>query len=144
MDDNARAGSDPGASCEEGPVPGEVRFQRCDWCFSVLLKPRLLCSACGSPDLTWQRSAGLGTVVGSRQIRRKGHSPLTAALVRLDEGFEMEGQVLSATPAIVPEGARVRFGLLGHGASARPVFRLVDGENWWHGLRRSGPGRSPR
>ncbi|WP_377267449.1 Zn-ribbon domain-containing OB-fold protein [Peterkaempfera sp. SMS 1(5)a] len=139
MDDSSldiTADTEPGTFYSEGLALGELRFQRCDWCSTSLLRPRLLCAVCGSTELTWQRSTGRGRVVGSRQAPRKGHSPLTAVLVELDEGFSMESRLVSSTPAIVPVGARVRFGLVGEGAGARPVFRLED-TDWRYGRRRT-------
>jgi uncharacterized protein len=41
---------------------GELRIQRCDRCSAWRHLPRARCPECHSPDLSWQRVSGRGTV----------------------------------------------------------------------------------
>lgn len=79
----------------EGAKNGELKYQTCDACDEVVFTPRLHCTKCGSGDLTWRTSQGLGSVYTYsvvRQNRIPGFAEMGAyavAYVDLDEGFRV-------------------------------------------------------
>ncbi|MGW4205349.1 Zn-ribbon domain-containing OB-fold protein, partial [Streptomyces sp. NPDC004726] len=71
----------------------ELRFQRCAWCSTVVLRASLLCPACGSTELRWVRSEGRGTVC-TVEVRRDGHRHRMVSVVDLGEGVRMRATVV--------------------------------------------------
>ena len=71
-------------------APSPLHFQRCAGCRALLAYPRVLCPACGSRDLAWERSAGRGVVYSATVVhgREGSHGIL---LVDLDEGVRVMG-----------------------------------------------------
>ncbi len=68
--------------------PSPLHFQRCDGCGALLGYPRVLCPGCGSRELSWQESAGHGTVYSATVVHgRDGSHGL--CLVDLDEGVRV-------------------------------------------------------
>jgi uncharacterized OB-fold protein len=68
--------------------PSPLHFQRCGGCGALLAYPRVLCPACGSRDLRWERSAGRGRVYSATTVHgREGAHGL--CLVDLDEGVRV-------------------------------------------------------
>ncbi|MGN6576471.1 MAG: Zn-ribbon domain-containing OB-fold protein [Nocardioides sp.] len=90
---------------DEGIANGELRFQRCRSCETVIFYPRVLCPGCGSPDLAWERSEGRGVVYSTTTVRRRDGDH-DVSLVDLDEGFRMMSTVLGE-PGEVRIGERV-------------------------------------
>lgn len=65
--------------------------------------PRPICPACGSTALSWEESAGRGTVYSSTDVHTREET-YNVALVDLDEGL----RVMSTVAVGVPIGVRVR------------------------------------
>ena len=117
----------------EGAQQHELRYQRCNACAAVVFTPRLHCTACGSMDLGWHVSTGLGTVYTYsvvRQNRNPAFADLGAyvvAYVDLDEGFRMLTNVVGVANPLtdVTCGMRVRvdFEAQDSGDYPVPVFR---------------------
>lgn len=82
---------------------GRLGFQLCGGCGAAVFYPRVLCPACGSPDLAWETSAGRGTVYATTTVYRRDADPYNVALVDLDEGFRM----MSRVESIPPEGVEI-------------------------------------
>ncbi|MFD7842789.1 Zn-ribbon domain-containing OB-fold protein [Nocardia sp. NPDC059764] len=87
------------------------RCAACDKLFGPMVGA---CSACASDDLEWVPASGSGSIVSSRRVHRTGDpqsvsTPMTIAIVELDEGpwvytsFEGEVPLISIGPV------RVRF-----------------------------------
>jgi hypothetical protein len=68
----------------------------------------VLCPECGSQELGWQRSAGLGEVYSTTVVRGRSGTH-NVALVDLDEGFRMMSRVDGTDPAEVRIADRVAF-----------------------------------
>lgn len=90
---------------------GELVFQRCVPCGSVPMKPVSVCAECGSRDLAWQPSAGLGslyswTVVGRPQTPAF-IVPYAPAIVRMDEGWWLMSSVIGCAPGDLADGLRL-------------------------------------
>lgn len=84
----------------EGAKQGELRYQKCDACGAVVFYPRAHCTGCGSDNLSWHVSKGLGTVY-TYSVVRQNRSPAFAdlgayavAYVDLDEGFRMMSGII--------------------------------------------------
>jgi uncharacterized OB-fold protein len=99
----------------DGTKAGELRIQRCDSCGRLRHPPGPACPACGSLELSFVVSAGDGTVysyVVHHHPPVPGRTtPFVVALVELNEGVRMVGQLLDADPDAVSISAPVRLSL---------------------------------
>ena len=97
----------------EGLRSGELRIQQCSSCAALRHPPGPACPACGSLDQSYVVSPGNGTVfsyVVHHYPAVPGRTtPFVVALVALDEGVRMLGQLLGAASSIVEVGAPVVF-----------------------------------
>jgi uncharacterized OB-fold protein len=113
-------------------APGRTPFLRRIWqtggscCSNAMIAknmcfyPRVLCSHCGSPKLTWQPASGQGTVYSTTVVRRKPEQggDYNVALVDLSEGPRMMSRVDGLAPHEVMIGMDVRAKIIdepGHG-----------------------------
>jgi uncharacterized OB-fold protein len=80
-----------------------LHFQRCGACSSPIHPPRPMCPVCGSRDLGWEESAGVGTVYSTSDVHTREET-YNVSLVDLDEGI----RVMSTVEVGVEIGARVR------------------------------------
>ncbi|MBB5156762.1 Zn-ribbon domain-containing OB-fold protein [Saccharopolyspora phatthalungensis] len=115
-------GTAPETVFRDGLATGELRYQRCGRCSSAVFQPRVLCPGCGSGDLSWQRSSGLGTVYSTTVVRdRTGMH--NVALIDLDDGFRMMSRVDDLDADKVVIGARVGFAVADDEGTPVAVFR---------------------
>ena len=131
----------------DGCAAGEIRLPRCRSCGTAHFYPRPFCPHCGADDITWIRAAGTGTVWASTVVHSSfwgdawaDDLPYNVAIVELDEGVRLVSNVLGVAPGNVRIGARVRVGFVRRGATALPVFHLLDapvegGTDTSHGSR---------
>ena len=113
---------------------GELRFQRCGACLTWIHLPRLLCPECGSEDLTWEPSTGVGTIYSWTRTHRAFNPafapepPYVCALVDLAEGVRVLTLLVDAPAGDIAIGAPVivSFEPLDDTARATAVFRLTD------------------
>ncbi|MBI4284043.1 MAG: Zn-ribbon domain-containing OB-fold protein [Chloroflexi bacterium] len=94
----------------------ELKYQKCDHCNSVVFYPRLHCNNCGSGDVSWHTSAGVGTVYTFSIVRQnrspffRDMVPYIVAWIDLDEGFRMMSNVVGVEkPEDVHCGMRVKL-----------------------------------
>jgi uncharacterized OB-fold protein len=77
----------------DGVRRGELLFQRCSVCAGITHTPAVVCAHCNGHDLTWERSAGTGTIYSWSTVWRPQTPdftvPYTAVIVELDEGWQM-------------------------------------------------------
>jgi len=96
----------------EGAKRGELLFQRCGSCGHAEFDPSLLCRRCGSRDLSWERSAGLGTVYSWTTVWRPQQPsfvvPYAPAIVDMDEGYQMLANIVGCDVADLAVGTRVQ------------------------------------
>lgn len=95
----------------EGTAARELRIQRCEKCGALRHPPGPMCRSCGAETSGYVVASGLGTVfsyvvhhhppVPGRQ------TPYVVALVELEEGVRMLGEVLGADPGVVRIGTPV-------------------------------------
>ncbi|KUL41494.1 hypothetical protein ADL15_04380 [Actinoplanes awajinensis subsp. mycoplanecinus] len=103
-----------------GVEAGELRIQRCGKCGALRHPPGPGCPACGAFTPEYLVAAGTGTVhsyvVHHHPPLPGRRSPVTVALVDLDEGVRMVGELRGTRPAI---GDRVQVTF----ADGLPVWR---------------------
>lgn len=117
----------------EGGLSGELRFQRCDACGHLRYPISSVCPRCLSADATWTPVSGRGTVLTyaifdrAYHPSREGRIPYVVALVQLEEGPRMFGDLVDAAPADVTVDTPVVavFDPAPDGTFAIPRFRLA-------------------
>jgi uncharacterized protein len=99
----------------EGTAAGELRIQHCPSCDALRHPPGPMCPACGFDKPDWVVATGTGTVfsfVVHHHPPVPGKSlPFVVALVELDEGVRMLGELVDADPANVSMGMPVQLAL---------------------------------
>ena len=111
---------------------GELRYQRCDECGTVVFYPRRHCTGCLSDALTWHTASGRGTVYTFSVVRKAEHPffrtlvPYAVAWIDLDEGPRILSNIVGVDdPATdIEVGARVIVEWEVHDELALPLFRL--------------------
>ena len=99
----------------EGTAAGELRIQRCPECGALRHPPGPMCPSCGADKPDWLVAAGTGAVfshvvhhhppVPGKQL------PFVVALVELEEGVRMLGELVDVDPAAVHIGMPVEVAL---------------------------------
>jgi len=111
----------------EGTAAGELRIQHCPDCDRLRHPPGPMCPSCGAEKQDWVVASGRGTVfsyVVHHHPKVPGHEPpFVIALVELEEGVRMLGNLIDVDPATVTIGQPVEV-----------AFTVVDDEltlpNW--------------
>lgn len=85
---------------------GEFHIQFCEDCQKHVFYPRLLCSHCGSINLSWVPATGQGTVYSTSVARQKS-GDYNISLVDLAEGPRMMTRVEGIEPDQVRIGMKV-------------------------------------
>ena len=98
----------------EAASGGELLIQHCPVCGARQFYPRAVCATCGAtPD--WERASGLGTVHTFTVIRQnharpfRNELPYVVAVIELDEGVRMMGNVTGCEVGDVHIGMRVEM-----------------------------------
>jgi uncharacterized OB-fold protein len=118
----------------EGCLRHQLRYQRCRRCSSALFDPAPLCRNCGSTDLGWELSSGVGTVYSWSIVWRPQapafSTPYAVAIVQLDEGYHMITNIIGCTTADVRTGMRVTVEFHDVGDDVHlPYFRPLKGSD---------------
>ncbi len=114
-----------------GTAAGELRIQRCGDCGALRHPPGPLCPQCGSPRPDYTVAAGTGEVfsyvvhhhppVPGKQL------PIVIALVQLDEGVRMVGELVGVDPEQVRIGLPVKVEYLRiDDELTLPAWRLAE------------------
>ncbi|RLG82052.1 MAG: DNA-binding protein [Thermoprotei archaeon] len=117
----------------------KVLLTRCKRCGRASFFARDVCPYCGSSDVSIVESSGRGRVVSYtvsyfRTDSNEEYLPLIIALVRLDEGVYVTGELRDVEPAEVREGMEVEtvlrryssddpYGLIYYGLKFIPVIK---------------------
>ena len=117
----------------EGVKAGELRYQTCNDCNTLVFNPREHCPNCLSNNLKWNLSKGEGEVYTFsivRQNRVPGFVEMGAycvAYIDLDEGFRMLSTVVGVanplTDIHVGQRVRISFEPQDTGDYPIPVFK---------------------
>jgi uncharacterized OB-fold protein len=99
----------------EGTAAGELRIQRCPACGRLRHPPGPMCPSCGADKQDWVVASGRGEVFSyvvhhHPQVPGK-QLPFVVALVELEEGVRMLGELIDAQPADVSIGMPVEIAL---------------------------------
>jgi hypothetical protein len=90
---------------------GELLFQRCGECGRATHTPAYICAHCTSQALTWERSAGTGSVYSWTTVWRPQmpafEVPYVAIIVDLDEGWQLLSNLIGCEVDDVEVGMRV-------------------------------------
>ncbi len=96
----------------DGTVLGELRIQKCNACGTPRFPPGPACPDCGALDRGHVVAVGTGTVfsyVVHRHPPVPGKElPIVIALIDLDEGVRMVGEVRDVEPEEIEIGMRLR------------------------------------
>ena len=109
----------------------ELLVQRCGVCGHATHTPAYVCAHCTSSALTWERSAGVGTVYSWTTVWRPQVPaftvPYVAIVVDMDEGWQVLSNLIGCPVDDVEIGLRVQVEF--HpidGGFQLPYFRPVD------------------
>ena len=97
----------------EGTKRHELLIQKCRDCGKLQFYPRGLCTACMSTNLDWVRSSGRGTVYSFTTVYRPPSPaftpdvPYVIAIIEMEEGVRMMGNVVGCPPDQVKVGMPV-------------------------------------
>jgi uncharacterized OB-fold protein len=96
----------------DGTAAGELRIQRCNACGALRFPPGPACQSCDAYDRGHVVAAGTGTVfsyVVHRHPPVPGKElPIVIALIDLDEGVRMVGEVVDVPAEEIAIGMRLR------------------------------------
>ena len=90
-------------------------LQRCRRCGQLQFYPRPTCTTCGAAELDWEAASGRGSVYTFTVARRATHpafagaEPYVIAIVELDEGPRLTGNVVECPVDDVSVGLRVEL-----------------------------------
>ena len=96
----------------EGTLVGELRIQQCNACQALRHPPGPACPACGALDRGYVVAGGVGTVysyIVHRHPPVPGKElPILLALIDLDEGVRMVGEIVDLPDTDLEIGLRVQ------------------------------------
>ena len=105
----------------EGCARGELRFQRCGDCGAATHTPAVMCAACTSRALSWERSSGLGEVYSWTVVWRPPTAdfvvPYAPVIVAMQEGWDLLSNLVGVdhTEPRVGTAVEVEFHPVGDG-----------------------------
>jgi uncharacterized OB-fold protein len=82
----------------------ELLIPRCNTCSKLFFYPRELCIKCGSKDLGWQKSSGLGKIYSYTRVRQAVHPSFQSenghayTIVQLSEGVKLPANIVGISP----------------------------------------------
>ena len=111
-----------------GTKIGELRIQKCSACGALRHPPGPMCPRCNALDPTHIVSSGLGEVYSyvvhhHPQVPGK-RTPFVVALVELEEGVRMLGELLDIDPEQVKIGLPVRVRFVSSGEFTLPAWEV--------------------
>ncbi len=117
----------------DGTLRGELVLQRCGACGQWMWPVRFRCISCLSDDLSWEASAGTGTIYSFTLVHQLVHPgfagdlPYNVVMVDLDEGVRIISNLVDIANDEVQIGQRVAvtFELVSDEVSL-PRFRLLE------------------
>lgn len=106
-------------------------YQHCDDCGTVVFYPRRHCTGCLGSNLTWQASAGEGTIYTFSVVRQSYHPffrslvPYAVAWIDLDEGPRILSNITGVEDpgSELEVGQRVSLSWEEHDELCIPLFR---------------------
>jgi uncharacterized protein len=89
------------AEFREGLARGELLLQKCTACGKLNMYPRYACPHCQSSALTWQKSAGRGTLHSFTVLRAGAPEgfeqdlPYGLGVIKLEEGVQLLARLVA-------------------------------------------------
>ncbi|MFL6157887.1 MAG: Zn-ribbon domain-containing OB-fold protein [Marmoricola sp.] len=115
----------------DGTAAGELRIPKCNACGTLRFPPGPACQSCEAYDRGYQVAAGTGTVfsyVVHRHPPVPGKElPIVIALVDLDEGVRMVGEVVGVDDLEIGDRLQVDYNRIDDELTL-PVWRLSNEE----------------
>ncbi|MFL6062195.1 MAG: Zn-ribbon domain-containing OB-fold protein [Marmoricola sp.] len=115
----------------DGTAAGELRIPRCNACGALRFPPGPACQSCEAYDRGYVVAAGTGTVysyVVHRHPPVPGKElPIVIALIDLDEGVRMLGEVVGVDDLEVGDRLRVDYNRIDDDLTL-PVWRSIEKE----------------
>lgn len=115
----------------DGTAAGELRIPKCNACGALRFPPGPACQSCDAYDRGWAVAAGTGTVfsyVVHRHPPVPGKElPIVIALIDLDEGIRMVGEVVDVDDLEIGARLRVDFKRVDDDLTL-PVWRRLEEE----------------
>jgi len=106
----------------------ELALKYCPSCDKCFHPKRIVCTDCGSEDLTWRTASGRGRVYSFSEVHRApsgdfaGSTPYTVGIVALEEGVHLFTRLIAEPgPIAIDAPVRVDFRVLELG-QLLPVF----------------------
>jgi uncharacterized OB-fold protein len=90
----------------EGVARGELWLRRCPSCGKAHHYPRSICPFCFTPDTTWERASGKGTIY-SYSVTKGAEGPYALAYVTLAEGPTIMTNLIDCDPDALKIGQPV-------------------------------------
>ncbi|MCR2799328.1 zinc ribbon domain-containing protein [Microbacterium sp. zg-Y818] len=115
----------PWATFAARRAEGRIPFQHCWSCERAVFYPRVLCPHCGSVELEWRDSAGVGVVYSATYLPARDGGGRHVLLVDLDEGFRVMGSATDDAGAYAI-GSRVRGAVDVGNPEAEPRFVFAE------------------
>ncbi len=117
-------GDGPEKAYHDALKAGKFQIQRCGACAQHIFFPRVICTHCGSSDLTWVAPSGKGTVYSTTVLRRKPEAGgnLNVALIDLAEGPRMMSRVEGIAAEEVKIGMQVSASIIQDNGAPLVVF----------------------
>lgn len=118
----------------DGAARGELLFQRCGVCNGITHTPAMVCAHCSARELTWEKSAGTGSVYSWTTVWRPQTPeftvPYVAVIVEMDEGWHILANLIGIEHDAVHIDMRVavEFHPI-NGGIHLPYFRPTDTGN---------------
>jgi hypothetical protein len=119
----------------DGVKAGELRYQACNDCNTIVFTPRKHCTSCGGGNLATKVSKGEGTVYTYSVVRQSGMpgfrelGAYSIAYVDLDEGFRLLTSIVGVNDPTkdikIGQRVKVEFEKQDEGDYPIPVFRPV-------------------
>lgn len=113
----------------EAAADGRLLIQRCPSCGHRQHYPRQLCTACGA-DPEWEEASGRGTVHTFTVVRQngapgfRGEGPYVVAMIDLEEGPRLMGNVTG----VDPEGVHIGMTVRAYAVRAEPGIGIIQWE----------------
>jgi uncharacterized OB-fold protein len=115
----------------ESIANGIIKGSKCTSCGKICLPPRPICPSCSGTNLEWKELSPTGkiktfTVVNVPLSNMVGHSPYTVAVIQLDDGPCISGNILDVKRGEdLSVGARVVAEFVKRDNDAFLHFRLI-------------------
>ena len=117
----------------EATREGELRYQQCDDCDTVIFYPRRHCTGCLGNALSWKTACGTGTVYTFSVVRQSYHPffrervPYAVAWIDLDEGPRLLSNIVGIDDPLseVRIGQRVEVEWEEHEELSIPLFKPI-------------------